>query len=47
MADCYKIKLRSAGYRLVYQVVDNRLVITVVVLVSVNALRPIQLLRKG
>jgi len=30
MADCYKIKLRSAGYRLVYQVVDDKLVITVV-----------------
>lgn len=30
MTDCYKIKLRSAGYRLVYQVVDNKLVITVV-----------------
>lgn len=30
MTDCYKIKLRSAGYRLVYQVFDNKLVITVV-----------------
>jgi mRNA interferase RelE/StbE len=30
MEDCYKIKLRSAGYRLVYQVRDNELVISVV-----------------
>ncbi|GAA6132792.1 type II toxin-antitoxin system RelE family toxin [Halopseudomonas sabulinigri] len=30
LPDCYKIKLRSAGYRLVYQVVDQRLVITVI-----------------
>ena len=31
MDDCYKIKLRSMGYRLVYQVRDNELVISVVV----------------
>lgn len=30
MQDCYKIKLRSAGYRLVYQVRDNELLISVV-----------------
>lgn len=30
MQDCYKVKLRSAGYRLVYQVRDNELVISVV-----------------
>ena len=30
MPDCYKIKLRAAGYRLVYEVVDERLVVTVV-----------------
>ena len=30
MKDCYKIKLRRAGYRLVYQVRDNELVIVVV-----------------
>ncbi len=30
MEDCYKIKLHSAGYRLVYQVRDNELVISVV-----------------
>ena len=28
--DCYKIKLRSAGYRLVYQVCDERIVVVVV-----------------
>jgi len=30
MPDCYKIKLKSAGYRLVYQVEDLRLVVTVI-----------------
>ena len=30
MKDCYKIKLRRAGYRLVYQVRDNELVVAVV-----------------
>ncbi|PCJ90772.1 MAG: type II toxin-antitoxin system mRNA interferase toxin, RelE/StbE family [Porticoccaceae bacterium] len=30
MQDCYKIKLRSVGYRLVYQVRDNELIISVV-----------------
>ncbi len=30
MPDCYKIKLRAAGYRLVYRVFDNRLVVQVV-----------------
>ena len=30
MKDCYKIKLRNAGYRLVYQVRDNEIVISVV-----------------
>ncbi|XOV78011.1 MAG: type II toxin-antitoxin system RelE/ParE family toxin [Aestuariibacter sp.] len=30
MQDCYKIKLRSAGYRLVYQVRDTELVVSVV-----------------
>jgi mRNA interferase RelE/StbE len=30
MADCYKIKLKNAGYRLVYQVDDNRIVVIVV-----------------
>ena len=28
--DRYKIKLRSVGYRLVYEVVDNRLVVLVI-----------------
>ena len=27
MPDCYKIKLRSAGFRLVYQVMDDKLVL--------------------
>ncbi len=30
MPDCYKIKLRSAGYRLVYRVDDDRIVVIVV-----------------
>lgn len=30
MADCYKIKLRYADYRLVYQVDDKRIVVIVV-----------------
>jgi len=30
MTDCYKIKLRAAGYRLVYQVDDHVVLVTVV-----------------
>lgn len=30
MPDCYKIKLRSAGYRLVYRVFDDHIVVQVV-----------------
>lgn len=30
MADCYKIKLKNAGYRLVYQVDDKYIVVIVV-----------------
>jgi mRNA interferase RelE/StbE len=30
MKDCYKIKLRSAGYRLVYQVRDTEILVSVV-----------------
>jgi mRNA interferase RelE/StbE len=30
LPDCYKIKLRTAGYRLVYQVDDKVVVVTVV-----------------
>ena len=30
MQDCYKIKLRSAGYRLVYQVRDSELIVSVI-----------------
>lgn len=31
MADCYKIKLKAAGYRLVYRVEDEVLYVTVAV----------------
>lgn len=30
MRDCYKIKLRKAGYRLVYQVEDERVTVVVI-----------------
>ena len=30
LADCYKIKLRAAGYRLVYQVDDRVVLVTVI-----------------
>lgn len=30
MSDCYKIKLRASGYRLVYKVLDGVLVIEVI-----------------
>ena len=30
MPDCYKIKLRAVGYRLVYQVDDNLVIVTVI-----------------
>ncbi|WP_020400846.1 type II toxin-antitoxin system RelE family toxin [Kordiimonas gwangyangensis] len=30
MTDCYKIKLRRAGFRLVYQVRDGELVVSVI-----------------
>ena len=30
LPDCYKIKLRDAGYRLVYQVCDSLLVVVVI-----------------
>jgi mRNA interferase RelE/StbE len=30
VADCYKIKLRAAGYRLVYRVIKQRLVVQVI-----------------
>ena len=31
LPDCYKIKLRNAGYRLVYQVDDRKVLVIVVV----------------
>ena len=30
LTDCYKIKLRSSGFRLVYQVIDDEIVIIVI-----------------
>lgn len=30
MPNCYKIKLRASGFRLVYQVIDNVLIIAIV-----------------
>ena len=30
MKDCYKIKLRRAGYRLVYQVRDKELMVSLI-----------------
>lgn len=30
LPDCYKIKLRSSGYRLVYQVIDQEVLVFVV-----------------
>lgn len=30
LPDCYKIKLRAAGFRLVYRVADDRLIVTVI-----------------
>ncbi|WP_439242157.1 type II toxin-antitoxin system RelE family toxin [Lonepinella sp. BR2474] len=30
MPNCYKIKLRKSGYRLVYQVIDERIVVKVI-----------------
>ncbi len=40
MADCYKIKLKSAGYRLVYQVRDETVAV-VVVSVGKRELNPV------
>jgi len=30
LPDCYKVKLKSAGYRLIYQVLDQEIVVFVV-----------------
>jgi len=30
LKDCYKIKLRSIGYRMVYQVNDNTIIVSIV-----------------
>lgn len=39
MKDCYKIKLRRAGYRLVYQVRDTELVVSVITVGKRDRLR--------
>ena len=31
LPDCYKVKLRSVGYRLMYQIIDQEVVVFVVV----------------
>jgi mRNA interferase RelE/StbE len=41
LPDCYKIKLRSSGYRLVYQVLDHEVVVFVVAVIAVSVSRPI------
>lgn len=30
LPDCYKIKLKTSGYRLIYQVIDSELIVWVV-----------------
>lgn len=30
LPDCYKVKLKSAGYRLIYQVLDQEIVVFVI-----------------
>ncbi|MGI4775499.1 MAG: type II toxin-antitoxin system RelE family toxin [Janthinobacterium lividum] len=30
MKDCYKVKLRSIGYRLVYKIVEDKLIVQVI-----------------
>ena len=40
MSDCYKIKLKSAGYRLVYQVEDARLVVIVIAALALSRIPP-------
>lgn len=39
LPDCYKIKLRTAGYRLVYQVNDKVVVVTVIAVGKRDKLR--------
>lgn len=39
LPDCYKIKLRTAGYRLVYQVNDKLVVVTVIAVGKRDKLR--------
>ncbi|MBF8795694.1 type II toxin-antitoxin system RelE/ParE family toxin [Pseudomonas monteilii] len=44
LPDCYKIKLRSSGFRLVYQVIDREVVVFVV---AVNKREREQVYRKA
>ena len=37
IANCYKIKLKASGYRLVYEVIDNELIIIVVTIGKRNS----------
>ena len=37
MPDCYKIKLQSSGYRLVYRVIDEKVVVFVISVGKENA----------
>ena len=46
MSDCYKIKLRAAGYRLVYRVEDDYLLVTVVIIGKRERLSVYDLARK-
>ncbi len=39
MPDCYKIRLRSVGYRLVYQVVEQRVTVVVIAVGKRDRLR--------
>lgn len=39
LPDCYKIKLRSSGYRLVYQVIDQEITVFVWLSISVSVMR--------
>lgn len=46
MPDCYKIKLRAAGYRLIYRVEDGYLFVTVVSVGKRERLSVYELARK-
>lgn len=46
LPDCYKIKLRGAGYRLVYQVEDKQMIVTVIAVGKREKSRAYQAARK-